>query len=500
MLALVGAAVALAGCGSTDHSRAVRVAPAARRASAPVPSVASTTTTLPVAPVTWSACQNGLQCATVTVPLDYAEPAGPTLAVALARHPASDPAARIGALIFDPGGPGGSGIDNLPTELGVLGPDVLARYDVVSLDPRGVGRSSPVRCAAADGTSTPGPLIDPVPTDLAAQLALIADFRAYATSCQATSGALLAHVGTVDVARDLDRIRAAMGEPSISYVGYSYGTLLGATYASMFPTHVHSLVLDGAIDPAVSSDDMSLQQAQGYETSFTTFASWCSGSPACSWRPTSDPTTALLALVDRARAAPLPAGGGRVVGPGEIYDALLGGLDARSFWPTLGTALADAASGDGAAVASMADHYRNAGSSNASDAVEAIDCSDHPVSRDLAVYPGLAARDSAVAPIFGPLLAWGEAGCAVWPVLPSRQPSALHDTGAPPALVVGTTGDPATPYRWAQALAGDLAGSALLTRIGQDHVASYTSICVRSAVTAYLLDGTLPPPGATCSG
>jgi len=463
---------------------------------------------LPVQPVTWTTC-GALQCGSVTVPLDYANPDGPTIQIAVVRHPALDPSERIGSLVINPGGPGASGINDLPNELSVLTPELLDRFDIVSFDPRGVERSSPVECSAPQGsasapsttsTSTQaGPMIDPVPTRPVAERALLENDRAFAAQCERYSGTILPYVGTVDTARDLDRIRAALGDARLTFIGHSYGTLLGATYAELFPTHVRAMVLDGAIDPALSTTEYAIDQAESFETELGSFFVWCAGDPGCSWHVSGDPTTALLALIQASRTRPLTLSGGGTAGPGELYEALLAGLGSQSSWPTLSTALAAAETGNGTEVAVMSGRYETGGSSNGAEAEQAIDCLDHPVDRRPSSYPALAAQAAVAAPVFGPLLAWGLLGCATWPVLPTRTPGPASDPGAPPILVVGTTGDPVTPYRWAVSLAHELSGGVLLTWVGQSHVAYFYSSCVRSYDQAYLVDGTLPAPGASCT-
>jgi pimeloyl-ACP methyl ester carboxylesterase len=473
----------------------------ARPARSTSTSTSTTVPPLPVTPVQWAPC-GALQCGSVTVPIDYGRPQGATIQIAVARHPAETPSDRIGSLVINPGGPGGSGIDDLPTELSVLTPELLDRFDIVSFDPRGVGRSSPVSCAATgtgSGDAGPGPLIDPAPTTPAAQQALLANDRAFAAQCAHDSGALLAHLGTVDAARDLDRIRQAVGDPQLTFIGHSYGTLLGATYAEEFPTHVRALALDGAIDPSLTTTRYATDQADSLESQLTAFFAWCASDGGCPWRPSGDPTLALLALIEHSRTAPLTVPGATAVGPGELYDALLAGLESRPSWPTLAAALAQAAGGDGSAVATMSGRYETGGSSNAATAEQAIDCVDHPVDRDPTSFPALAASAGRSAPVFGPLLVWGLLGCATWPVLPTRMPGPASDPGAPPILVVGTTGDPVTPYAWAVALAQQLQGGTLLTWQGQSHVATFYSPCVRAAIQAYLVDGTLPAQGTVCT-
>jgi pimeloyl-ACP methyl ester carboxylesterase len=465
----------------------------------------TTAPTGPVPPVAWSPCGDDLQCGSVTVPLDYRRPDGATIRIAVERHPAEDPDERIGSLVINPGGPGTSGIDDLGNELSVLTPELLDRFDIVSFDPRGVERSDPLTCSpggssssGGSASSTVGPLPDPVPTSAAAQQALVAGDRAYAAACEKYSGALLPFVGTLDVARDLDRIRAALGDSRLTFIGHSYGTLIGALYAQMYPDRVRAMVLDGAIDPALDTEQMVLDQASGFESVLDQFFSWCASTEACPWPTGSDPTANLASLIDGSRVTPLPASGGGAAGPGEFYDALLDDLYARSSWPSLGHALAQAAAGNGSDLVAMADTYARGGSTNGGDVNNAVNCLDHPVGRHPGAYAALASRAATAAPIFGPLLVWGMVQCAVWPVLPTRTPGPVTAAGSPPILVVGTTGDPATPYQWAVALAHQLQHGELLTWEGTSHVAYFYSPCVRAYDQAYLVSGTPPPPGTTC--
>ena len=457
------------------------------------------TTSLPVAPVSWSACQDGLQCGTVTAPLDYADPGGATIEIAVARHAAEDPSARVGSIVINPGGPGGSGIDDLPSELSVMTPGLLEDFDVVSFDPRGVDRSDPVTCGETGGPAAQGPLPDPVPSTAAARAQVLAEDQAYAQGCAKASGALLPYVGTVDAARDLDRIRAALGDGRLTYIGHSYGTLLGLTYAEMFPTHVRAMVLDGVIDPAVSAQQMVTDQAVGFESILDDFFSWCRSSGACAWQEGSDPLQTLLALVSTVRASPVPAGSGRSAGPGELYTAVLSALYNTAGWARLGSALAQAEAGNGAGLVSMTDTYNTENGPNAVDADNAISCLDHPTSRDPGAYPQMAAQAQAQAPFFGAMLVWGLLQCSVWPAAPTRTPAAVKAVGAPPIVLVSSSGDPATPHVWAQSVHAELATSVLVTWQGNSHVAYYYSPCVRSIDQAYLVQGTLPADSTVCA-
>jgi pimeloyl-ACP methyl ester carboxylesterase len=499
---LVVVVALLAGCaqsaGTKRESDRVARSPASSSTS-----TATTSAPLPVQPVQWAPCGD-LQCGSVTAPVDYANPTGPTLQIAVARHPAEVPGERIGSLVINPGGPGTSGIDDMANELSVLTPELLDRFDIVSFDPRGVERTSPVTCVSGGGTSGGGTdgseqPIDPVPTTTAAELALLQNDRAFAAQCKQATGPLLADVGTVDTARDLDRIREAIGDAQLTFIGNSYGTLLGASYAELFPTHVRAMVLDSAIDPALTTVQYATDQAASLESEWEAFAAWCTGDAACPWRPVGDPTTALLALLQQSSSHAVSVAGRAPAGPGQLYDALLAGLESQSSWPSLAGALAGFETGNGTAASSMANAYQTGGSTNGADAEQAIDCLDHPVDRNPADYPAIAARAAQAAPIFGPLLTWGLLGCAVWSEPPTRTPAPATDPGAPPILVIGTVNDPVTPYAWSVSLARELTGGVLLTWQGRSHVAYFYSPCVRGIAQSYLVDGTLPAPGATCS-
>ena len=498
--ALVGT-LFLGGCAGLPAAGPSAAPPQATTTTATTATTTTTTTTTtqpPVTPIAWSPCMGDLQCGTLVVPLNYADASGPTISIAVARHPAEVPADRIGSLVIDPGGPGVSGIDDMPNELSVLTPQLLDDFDIVMFDPRGVERSDPVTCGETPGAA-PATLPDPAPTTPSQVNAFMAAVKQYDDACEKASPTILPYVGTVDVARDMDRLRAALGDSGLTYMGQSYGTLLGLTYAALFPTHVRAMVLDSVIDPALSLNQMSLGQAEGFENELDAFFAWCAGAASCPWRPSGDPTAAVVALIASSAASPVPAGNGRVAGAGELYNALLDGLYAQSDWPGLGDALAADAAGNGAPVVAMSDRYGADGSTNGSDASVAIDCLDHPVSRNLSAFGYLADQFEASAPVFGPALAWGEAECAVWPAPPTRAVGPVSATGAPPILVIGTTNDPATPYAWAVNVAHELNRSALLTVDGDDHVSYFYSECVRDDVQVYLVDGTTPPAGATCS-
>jgi pimeloyl-ACP methyl ester carboxylesterase len=433
------------------------------------------------------------------VPLDYVHPSGPRIGLAVTRRPALDPALRIGSLVINPGGPGDSGVDDLPTELRILGPEVQDRFDIVSYDPRGVARSDPVRCGAP-GPST-GLLPDPAPTAAAGRQQLEADDRAFGAACLSGSGGgLLAHAGTREGVEDLDRLRAALGDERLTFFGHSYGTYLGALYADAYPRRVRAAVLDGALDPSLDLTQEVEAQAVGFDRVLGQFLSWCAAGPsACGWSPGANPGAAFQSLLASARRRPLPAGASRQMGPGEIYEAVEGVMYSPSRWPSLGRALGAAAAGNGAPVVALSDAYLNHGGPNGADAFEAVTCADHPAPTDPAAYPALAAQLAGPAPVFGPVFAWGELTCGLWPEPPTGRPHPVRAAGSPPILVVGTTSDPVTPAAWARSLAAQLQHGVLLMRQGRDHVAYFYSACARNWVDGYLLSGTTPPAGTLCA-
>jgi len=501
---VLAASVGGSPAGERPRRTGAAVIPAETSGSTPAGATPSTSTSSTVAvaslppPLGWSSCGSGYQCSTLVVPRDYGDPGGPHIGIALERRPASLASRRIGSLVINPGGPGESGIGNFVKDLSILPAGVLARFDIVTFDPRGVGASEGIHCT---GDTYSGPEPDPVPQTPGAEQALLAADRAYAASCARAAGALLAHVGTEDVARDLEQLRLALGDPGLTYLGLSYGTLIGETYAAMFPTRVRAMVLDGPLDPSLTTTELANAQATGFQGSLDRFFAWCRSSPgACAWRPGGDPHAAFEAIVAAVRSHPL-AVGRRSVRPTELYTGAFGSLYSTAFWPSLGRALAGVAAGDGTAMLSLYDSYQRLGDPTFDgDANNAVTCLDHPVPADPAAYPGLAAAAARVAPDFGPLFAWGTLSCAVWPVPPSaeRTPAAVNAIGSPPILVVGTTGDPATPYVWARSVAASLSHAILLTREGLDHVALFTSSCVRAYDEAYLVSLDPPAPGAVC--
>jgi pimeloyl-ACP methyl ester carboxylesterase len=341
-----------------------------------------------------------------------------------------------------------------------------------------------------------------------AQLAsLIAQSKLFAADCQANSADLLPYVGTQDAARDMDVLRAALGESKLTYLGKSYGTYLGAWYAQLFPRRVRALVLDGAVDPDTPSLQADTVQAEGFQVAFGAFASWCLASATCPLGhggPVAAAEARLQALITRANAVPLSnqLGDGQVADGAMLLNGVAAALYSRSYWPILENALADAFSGNGAGLVELANalYERNPNGtySTLANAVTAIDCLDKPWPRPLATWQAAASAAARAAPLFGAAIVWGSLSCAYWPV-PSDPLPQIRAAGAPPILVVGTLRDPATPYRWAQALAGDLSSGVLLGWNGVGHTAyGEGSTCVDTTVNDYLFSLTVPKSGTVC--
>ncbi|MGH9062629.1 MAG: alpha/beta hydrolase [Acidimicrobiales bacterium] len=503
---------------ATAGSTSTSGAPAPSSSPTPSASTASPSTTA----LSWHGCGGSFQCATLPVPLDYANPKAGTVDLALVRLPASDPAHRVGDLLVNPGGPGASGVDFVRQQSSLFSPALRAHFDIVGFDPRGVGRSDPVRCENGQALASYIDL-EPAPSTASGVQALVAASRELAKDCAARSGkALLARVATVDAARDMDRIRAALHDAKLSYLGFSYGTFLGATYANLFPTHVRAMALDGALDPTLTTEQLDLQQAKGFELDLHDFLAHCQSDPSCpllgaaagssaspAGSSASPAGSSAGAAFDRALARirsgpPLPTGPGsaRTLGPGEGYLGIIAALYSESTWPVLAAGLAQVLQGDGYILLSLSDAYTqrqpNGTYSNELAANTAINCVDRPSPTDLATYRADAARFARAAPVFGVLEAYSALTCAYWPVPPTGHPHPLTAKGAPPIVVVGTTADPATPYAWAQALAHQLSSAVLVTHVGVGHTAYGDSACVRQAVDAYLIDLTVPKPGLVC--
>ncbi|TFC18217.1 alpha/beta hydrolase [Cryobacterium algoritolerans] len=453
----------------------------------------------------WKDCGSGLQCTTASAPLDWTEPAAGTVDLALVRHPASG--SRVGSLLVNPGGPGGSGYDFVKDSLDYATDAKLqAGFDIVGFDPRGVGRSSAVKCyqPAQMDEYLYGLTTAPRGTDawIRELETASADFGA---ACEKNTGALLGHVDTVSAARDLDLLRAALGDKKLNYLGYSYGTFLGASYADLYPGKVGRLALDGALDPSTSNADVTRVQATGFENALRAYLAGCLDGAKCPFSGTVDDAMstigALLASVD---ASPITAADGRKLGANTLLTAIIYPLYQAEAWPNLSEMFTTVLRGDAAAAFQFADGYNGRGKDgsyrdNSTEAFMAINCVDYSYNDDPAAMRAQAAQIEAAAPVIGKYMAFGDIGCANWPHKFTGQRAKIHAKGAAPILVVGTTNDPATPYVWAKNLASQLDSGHLVTYTGEGHTAyNKSNACVNDAVDGYLLRGTVPAADPRC--
>lgn len=450
----------------------------------------------------WQGCGD-LECATLVVPLDYADPDGETIEIAVSRHRATGD--RLGSLLVNPGGPGSSGIDALSSiAIPRFGDEVVDRYDLVGFDPRGVAASTPVTCVD-------GPEMDQIvstdfdfTTDEGIQAAEDA-YGAFGAACLQNTGPLLGHVDTVSAAKDMDVLRAVLGDDTLTYVGYSYGTQLGATYAALFPQQVGRLVLDGALDPTLTSQELSEGQAEGFENALRAYVADCQAGADCPLTGSVDDGLAQVrSVLDRARKSPLPTGTSRPLTGTLAFSGIALPLYDEGSWSYLTMGLDAALSGDGSILLQLADLYydRNADgtyASNSTAAFWAIGCADDRGTTDVAEMRAQAAAIEEVAPTVGYFFGYGGVICAQWPVPEAGGLDDYSAAGAAPIVVVGTTNDPATPYAWAESLAETLDSGHLLTYQGEGHTAyGRSNACIADAVDAYLVDGTVPADGTRC--
>ena len=442
-------------------------------------------------PVDWQSCDDGLDCATLTVPLDYTNPASGSVELALVRRQATEPAERIGPLVVNPGGPGGSGVQMIRDGYGV-GTGLNTRFDLVSWDPRGVGASTPLTCGTDADTFVS---LDRRPTTPDGQAALDLAAAALAADCADHARPLLDHVDTETTARDLEQLRRALRQVQLSFAGYSYGTAIGLTYLERYPAQVRALVLDGVVQPDWDLEAMLGGQASGFDQAVDVTFDRCDANPTC-------PVRDSRATYDRVAATlarqPIPLGDGTDFGATDLAVAAL----SSAYDPARATVflhgLANADAGNPNVLDGLVEQYRMAVKSYATYA--AVVCADLPHPSGADAYQGLVARVAERSPRFGAVIANEMLPCAFWSAATTGRPHPATETGGPPVLVVGTTGDPATPYSSAETVAAALPTSVLLTDDGQGHTSGGRSSCVDTAVRHYLVDLTLPADGARCSG
>jgi pimeloyl-ACP methyl ester carboxylesterase len=471
-----------------------------------------------VAPIEWTDCNEQIQglvagqpgsdrdlsfeCGRTEVPISYGEPDGATLPLFLVRVVSGMQTDRIGSLVVNPGGPGASGADAAIGLALTLPEPILGRFDIVGFDPRGVGLSTPVECISDERkeeiyAAEPRPVSD---DELDAAFSLAQDV---ADACAEEYGDALGTFNTVDTARDMDRLREALGDDQLTFLGYSYGTTLGSTYAELFPDEVRGMVLDAAVDPDVAAVEDAEQSAAAFEQGFDAFAANCAGLLAgCPLG--AEPRQFVEQVLGRAEATPIPSsepGETRQATPGIVLTAIQAGLYDTGSWPQLAQALAAAQAGDAKGLFSLADSYtgrlEDGTYSNQLDANVAINCADSDERFEEGEIRDLAAEWNAKYPLFGAGSAVGLYTCSVWEA--ERTPLPERDAeGSAPIVVVGNAGDPVTPLPGAVDLSEDLESAVLLTWQGQGHTAYPKTDCVSTAVNAYLIDLTVPLDGLTC--
>ncbi|GAB3938868.1 alpha/beta hydrolase [Kribbella albertanoniae] len=450
----------------------------------------------------WERCGSNQQCATIKVPLDYSKPAGKSIELRARKVLARDRVGRIGTLFINPGGPGGSGVEFAASAGFVLGSSLLRKFDVIGWDPRGVGQSTPVRCLdteqldkfiAADGS----------PDDDAEITELNDEAKTLADGCQQQSGELLPHVGTKDAARDIDVLRGIVGDAQLNYLGMSYGTFLGATYAELFPKNVGRLVLDGAVDPSKTSQDNNIAQAKGFDTALDAFAEECAQRQCRLGSSKAEVLAKVDELINDSDAKPLPGDGDREVTQAIVVLGVIYPLYAKDLWPRLEDAVLDGLDGKGARLLALADQYTERSNSgyanNQNEVIYAVNCVDRPDIASVAQAKAEEPKYKAASPRFGSFLLWGSLACANWPVKAEDKPHPIKAAGANPIVVVGTTRDPATPYAWSVGLAGQLESGVLVTRDGDGHTGYKAgNQCVDNVVETYLLQGQAPTADISC--
>ena len=449
----------------------------------------------------WEAC-GANQCSVLEVPLDYAAPSDETIAIALEMAPATGD--RIGSLVVNPGGPGAPGTSTAEDADSYFAPELRESYDIVGFDPRGTGESSPIDCFT-DSELDDYIAGDPDPDNRREVRTYTDDVEEFWEGCEEKSGALGSHVSTIEVARDMDVLRAVLGEEKLAYLGFSYGTRLGATYAELFPANVGRFVLDGAVDPSIPTLEGSLSQAEGFETALRAYLQDCVDKGDCFLGSTVDEGLATISeLLDDIDEEPLPTSDERNLTIGLAFYGLVTPLYSKESWSLLDQGLEEALAGNGDTLLLLSDFYgsrEDDGSyaDNSLEAIGVINCLDDPWSISAAEVPDYYDEFEEASPTFGRVFAWGLVGCHGTPFQTTEPGIEIDADGAAPIVVIGTTRDPATPYQEAVAMAEQLEPGVLLSRDGDGHTAyNRGNSCIDDAVHAYLIDGTVPEDGAEC--
>lgn len=442
----------------------------------------------------WSGCNDGFECSTFNVPIDYANPANGALQISVIRKLATGSA--LGSLVLNPGGPGGSGIEYTTYAEYVVSETLLENFDIVGFDPRGVGQSIPVECLS-DQQTDEYVAIDGSPDNQIEIDQAQAMSELFAKSCASNSPDIFKFLDTVSATRDIDILRALLGDEKLNWLGKSYGTFLGATYADLFPERVGRMLLDGAIDPSLSNEELSYGQALGFELALQRFVDDCATRVDCPLSASGEAGVAEITnLLSELDAYPVTLDDGRIFTQAMGTIGIVGSLyDKVNGWPELRTNLGNAFDKDFSGLAANVDFYtgrQKDGSykDNSNDAIAAVNCLDRPDRATIDQTKVLANEWEKVAPNFGAYLAWSNLSCTYWQTQATGLPKQITAPGTPIILVVGTVNDPATPYQWAQALASQLSSGVLLTLDGDGHTAYYQgSECIDKVVDSFYLTG-----------
>jgi pimeloyl-ACP methyl ester carboxylesterase len=461
--------------------------------------------------VSWTPCEStGLTCAKVTTPIDWAKPSDGTIKLAVIRHVTTS-STRVGSLLVNPGGPGGSGYDMVSQSLDYFTDATLRKnFDIVGWDPRGVGKSSPIKCLDGPAMDTFLYAVSPYPEGSDAWLqSRVPIEKSYAAACKKNTGELLGHIDAESNARDMDLLRAVLGDAKLNYLGFSYGTFFGAHYAKLFPKNVGRLVLDGPVDPSITEPVDFTTQMGGFESAYRAYLAACLKGSDCPFTGTLDDALAQTrALIAQVGSEGLTIADGRTLTLGTLGTAISYPLYSQDSWPGLSEMFTQLQNGDATDAFEFADGYNgrndNGTYSEENNVYTAALCLDGVFPDSLAGTRATMNTIAQAAPTIGAIFSYSDwvqvsIACQNWPYKSVLHPEKIHAKGAAPIMVVGTTNDPATPYTGAQSLASQLDSGFLVTRKGQGHTA-YASgnACIDSTVDAYLVEGTVPKKDPLC--
>lgn len=456
--------------------------------------------------IEWSPCGDGFDCTTVEVPMSYDDPSGETIEISAKRYNHTGDGAAVGTMFINPGGPGGSGVEMVESATSYFSTDLTENLDIIGFDPRGVGESHGVRCYDQEQLEDLYSKTYDLETD-AGWDAFVADSTAYGEACLENTGPLMEFLDTVSAAKDLDVLRGTLGESSLTYFGFSYGTFLGATYAELFPDRVGRLVLDGAVDPALSYSELTAGQNVGFERAYRSYLEDCLQGSSCpfsgtvdeAWDRTVDMLAELAANPVQSENDP-----DRRVTDSDLISAIIISMYGPSWgWPTLSEAMsAYLDDGDTSQIELLADYAADLDDDGNypldEGAFQLIDCLDYPVTLDRDAITANADALTEANDLFGPYFGYGEVGCATLPFQSTATREPIAAPGTDPIVVIGTTRDPATPYEWAESLADQLDAGVFLSYDGDGHTAYGYSDCIDDPVDAFLLEGTVPEDGLQC--